>query len=430
MNRQSHLRLSNVILSLSSALDLVNWFVVNHHRHVASFAGRIAAEIGMNDEDQSALAVAAALHDIGAISFEERFSLDFDAQGLMKHAELGFHLLGSFKPFYRAAELVRHHHVAWDHGFGSESKGGPVPAASHVLHLADRAAVLIRREEDILKQVKPICETIRGERSRLFKPELVDVFLHVADRESFWLDAMHSFPDFSLEKGTVSYNQMDRGVLRNLSDLFRMIIDFRSPHTATHSNDVAHLSAALGRLCGFSESEAETLHIAGNLHDLGKLAIPIEVLEKPGPLSEDETFLMRSHSYHTYRILKMIGGLDDMILSAALHHECLDGTGYPFRCTESALPLSSRIVAVADTLSALTENRSYRKAMDYGTALGILRKKGAMKKLDPHLVALVEEHRDDLLDIRNAADDQGLREFRRIKSETTGGSAEVASTNV
>jgi HD-GYP domain-containing protein (c-di-GMP phosphodiesterase class II) len=419
MNRHPHIRLSNVILGLSSALDLVNWFLVNHHRQVTSLAVRIAAEIGMSDEDRSNLAIAAALHDIGAISFNERFSLSFDAdEGVMKHAELGYHLLSGFKPFMRAAEVVRYHHLSWDKGRGAEYGGCRVPVGSHILHLADRAAVLIRGDEMVLKRAKFIRDAIRQEANKKFVPELVDVFQRLAERESFWLDAVHTASDFSLNGCTAFWNiDLDMSLLRNLSDLFRMIIDFRTPHTATHSNDVAHLSAAIARLFGFSEHEAETLHIAGNLHDLGKLAVPVEVIEKTGPLSEDETFVMRSHSFHTYRVLKKIGGLDEINIAASLHHECLDGTGYPFRSTESMIPFAARIVAVADVLAALTENRSYREAMGYGGALQVLHSMAKARKLDGQIVALVDRYQDELLDVRNAAGDEGLREFRKLRND-------------
>lgn len=418
MHRRLHIRLSNVILGLSSALDLVNWFVVDHHRQVASFVVKIAAETGFRDDDRSTMAIAAALHDIGAISFNEKFSLTYDAKGMMKHAELGYHLLAMFKPFYRAAELVRYHHVPWDNGRGGESDGRTVPVGSHILHLADRVAVLIRRDEPVLGQVKPICDMIRKGRGSLFMPELVDAFLHLAGRECFWLDALYQPGDFLIDNTASTWNvELDMPLLRNLSDLFRMIIDFRSPLTASHSNDVAHLSAAIARLIGFSDHEAESLHIAGNLHDLGKLAVPVDVIEKAGPMSEDEVFLMRSHSFHTHRILRMIGGLDDINLAAGLHHECLDGSGYPFHYTEAVLPLPARIVAVADTLSALTENRSYRKAMEEDAAHGLLRQMADRRKLDPQLVSLIEKHRRDLRDVRKAADDEGLREFRKIRND-------------
>ena len=408
-----------MILGLSSALDLVNWFVVNHHRQVTSFATKISAALGFSDEDRSTLAIAASLHDIGAISFNEKFALTFDADGMTKHAELGYHLLTNCKPFMNASEVIRYHHLPWDHGRGMELHGRSVPRASHILHLADRIAVLIRSEDFVLKQAAAICRRIALEKDKMFAPEAVDAFLQLADRECFWLDALYPAPDFGIDSSATEWNiELDLGMLLQLSEVFRMIIDFRSPLTATHSKDVAHLSAAMARLVGFSEQEAAMFHIAGNLHDLGKLAVPVEVLEKNGALSHDELYLMRSHPFHTHRILDRIGGLDEINVWAALHHECLDGAGYPFRYNESELSLGSRIVAVADILSALSENRSYRKSMDDGRVLKIIQQMAKDRKLDQNIVSLVGRHFQDLLDVKASANDEALREFRKIKSQS------------
>lgn len=422
MNRSPRIRLANVVMGLSSALDLVNWFIVDHHRQVTTISAKIAARAGFSDEERSTLAVAAALHDIGAISFNEKFDPLSEAERKTKHAELGYHLLSSFRPFVQAADMIRFHHVPWDSGRGHEHEGREVPVGSHILQLADRIAVLIRRDSHVLQQAKGITETIRRNAHRLFMPELVETFLRLAEQEAFWMDAVHA--DANLDVGRLTgAAQVESGaaLLKDLSELFRMIIDFRSPLTATHSKDVAHLSAALGRLCGFSEEEAGMLYIAGNLHDLGKLAVPVDILEKAGPLTTDEMHLMRSHTYHTHRILNKIEGLEDLALLASLHHECLDGSGYPFRFSEADLPLGSRIVAVADCFAAITENRTYRKAMDRDVTLEVIRRKGDSKKLDAQLVALVERHYQDLLDVRAAASDEGLQEFRRIRGEAEAG---------
>jgi HD-GYP domain-containing protein (c-di-GMP phosphodiesterase class II) len=157
------------------------------------------------------------------------------------------------------------------------------------------------------------------------------------------------------------------------------------------------------------------LHIAGNFHDLGKLAVPVEVLEKNGPLDANELFIMRSHSFHTYRVLDKIGGLDDINAWSALHHECLDGSGYPFRYTEKELPLGSRIVAVADVFSALTESRSYRHSLQSRDALKIIWKMGKENKLDRNVVSLVDRHFKDLMGVKATANDEALKEFHAIK---------------
>jgi HD-GYP domain-containing protein (c-di-GMP phosphodiesterase class II) len=417
MLNKPNIKLCDVLLGLSSALDLVNWLVVNHHRQVTSFSTKLANELGFSETDKSTIGIAAALHDIGAISFNEKFLLSFDADNLMRHAEIGYYLLQNFRPFLRPAELVRYHHLPWNSGAGMEYRGHHVPRGSHILHLADRASILIDPDVFVLKQVDAICTQIASEKGKMFAPEIVDAFLHLADQESFWLEAVHA-TNFGIEHASTSWNvELDMDLLLSLSDLFRMIIDFRSSMTATHSKDVAHLSSAIARLLGFSKEETVLLHIAGNLHDLGKLAVPVEILEKEGPLNRDEVYVMRSHPFHTYRVLGQIRGIEDINTWASLHHECPDGTGYPFRYRGEELPLGSRIVAVADVLSALTETRSYRPLMDSASALAIMRTMSKSGKLDGALVELVERNLGHLGEVKKSAGDEALREFHKIKSE-------------
>ena len=247
MRKNTNIKMSSVIMGLSSALDLVNWFIVDHHRQVTSFAVKIAAEMGFSEEDKSTIAFAAALHDIGAISFNEKFNLTFDAENVMRHAELGHHLLQNFRPFLKAAELVRYHHYPWKDGEGVEHNGHRVPRGSHILHLADRAAVLLSKDEHVLKQSKSICQRIRQESGRLFVPEVAEAFLHLADRECFWLDTAYPSSNLGIENSSSWNIELDLDVLLQMSELFRMIIDFRSPHTATHSKDVAVLAESIAR---------------------------------------------------------------------------------------------------------------------------------------------------------------------------------------
>ncbi len=418
MKKNPNIKLSNLILGLSSALDLVNWFIVNHHRQVATLAVKIADGMGFPDEGKSNIAIASALHDIGAISFNEKFNFIFEAENMNKHAELGYLLLQNFKPFIHAAEFVRYHHVPWRHGRGAERGGRRVPRESHILHLADRVSVLLASDLPVLKQAESVRRTISAEKGRMFVPEIVEAFLQLSASESFWLEAAFPAPGIGIDGASTAWNiELDIPTLLDMSELFRMIIDFRSSLTATHSKDVAYLAQSIAARVGFSEQECTLLHIAGNLHDLGKLAVPVEMIEKEGPLSPDDLYIMRSHPYHTYRVLDRIGGLDDIALWASFHHECLDGTGYPFRHSGGGLPLASRIVAVADVLSALTERRSYRAAMSFPDALAILQDMARERKLDPAIVSLVEHNLDFIREVKVSANDEALQEFHKIRSD-------------
>src|SRR5208337_2538002 len=101
--------------------------------------------------------------------------------------------------------------------------------------------------------------------------------------------------------------------------------------------------------------------IAGLLHDIGKLSVPEDILEKPAPLDCSEVNKIKAHSFMTHRILENIGSLDKITQWASLHHERLNGTGYPYHYGKEKLPVGARIIAVADVFTALTENRPYRK---------------------------------------------------------------------
>ncbi len=116
-----------------------------------------------------------------------------------------------------------------------------------------------------------------------------------------------------------------------LTRIFAKVIDFRSPFTAMHSAGVAASAVRLARLVHMSDTECQMIRIAGNLHDIGKIAVPRSVLEKQSRLTPDEFDIIRAHSYCTYQVLDGLKGLEDIQRWAAYHHERLDGKGYPFK---------------------------------------------------------------------------------------------------
>jgi putative nucleotidyltransferase with HDIG domain len=158
------------------------------------------------------------------------------------------------------------------------------------------------------------------------------------------------------------------GALRTLA----RAIDAKSPWTAGHSDRVTALSLALGKRIGLDPGQLEKLERGGLLHDVGKIGVPAGVLDKPGPLTEDEWEIMRSHTTLGGRILEPIGRYADVIPIVLYHHERWDGSGYPRGLAGEAIPLLARVLAVADVYDALTSERPYRAGMDRETALGII----------------------------------------------------------
>jgi HD-GYP domain-containing protein (c-di-GMP phosphodiesterase class II) len=134
------------------------------------------------------------------------------------------------------------------------------------------------------------------------------------------------------------------------------------------------------------------LELVGLLHDVGKLRVPDELLEKRGELNEEEVIIMRQHCFDTYSILKNIRGLERVSLWALQHHERMDGTGYPNHTKGIDLSFEARIVAVSDVFQALAQERPYRGALEKRVIMTLLKVEAEAGKLDMEVVAVVEAH--------------------------------------
>jgi HD-GYP domain-containing protein (c-di-GMP phosphodiesterase class II) len=296
--------------------------------------------------------------------------------------------------------------------------GKPVPEGSHLLHLADRVDILINRQQEVLGQVDEISKRIENESGIIFMPELVRAFMRLAKKESFWLDSI--FPSINqilAKRARAAAIKLDLEGLLSLAKLFSRIIDFRSPFTAVHSSGVAASAEALARFCGFPEEQCRMMRVAGYLHDLGKLAVPAEILESPAKLGENDFRMIKRHSFYTCRILETISDLDVINQWASFHHERLEGEGYPFHYGDSELPLGSRIMSVADVFTAITEDRPYRKGMAKDEALMVLQQMGETSKLDSGIVSILKLHYDEINSLQASVQSLASREYEEYRRE-------------
>jgi len=410
------IRLIDLIICLSDATDFIDPAVVDHHKQVAYIAYSIAAELGLSLKEQKDLILAGSLHDIGAFSLKERKdALAFELRNPHGHARNGYALLRLFEPLSAVAAMVRFHHVPWDHGAGREFRGLEVPFFSHIIHLSDRVAVLVDKKREILGQARKICGAIQKKAGSMFSPELVDVFQKVASREYFWLDLSSPSIQAILSQRLRSANIgiVSRDML-GFSELFSRIIDFKSPFTATHSSGVAASAEYLAQKIGFGLKECTAMRIAGYMHDLGKLAVPVEILDKPAQLSRQEYNVVRHHTFYTYRILEPIAPLHTINTWAAYHHERLDGSGYPFHLKKKDLPLGSQVMAVADVFTALTEDRPYRAGMKRLGAMKILDDMSSRSALNGEIISLLRKHYDEIDTLRMHAQANARMKYRDI----------------
>jgi len=166
-------------------------------------------------------------------------------------------------------------------------------------------------------------------------------------------------------------------------------IDEKDPYTRGHSGRVAKYSVIIGEQMGLDAEALDKLRISALLHDVGKIGIDDRVLKKPGALTDEEFHIMKQHPVKGANIMRPVPQLKEMLPGIELHHECVDGRGYPYGLKKEQIPMMARIIAVADTFDAITTNRPYQSAMDLDFALKRVREL-AGTRFDPEIVTAME----------------------------------------
>ncbi len=422
MVRDIFINLNNFFLSVSDAIDLSNPAISSHQLRTTYIAWQLAKEALLPLETKKKIYVASLFHDIGALDPREKRRLhSFDEEDLTLHCLKGEKLFESIWLLKPAAKIIRYHHRPW-RTWKKEGKtlNDEEVLESQILCLADYVERLLRRDVYILHQVDGVVERIKDLSGEEIHPEVVDLFMTLAPRESFWLDIDNPrIYSILLHYGPLEKVNVDLDSVARLATFFSKIIDFRSRFTATHSTGVSSAAIMIARYFGLTEREITLMHIAGSLHDLGKLAIPNYILEKPGPLNREEFNFLKQHVYHTYMILNSIDGFEQIAEWAAFHHERLDGSGYPFGLGAGDLSVGARIMAVADVFTALTEDRPYRQALPIEEVRSIMERLARNGAIDGTFVELLFDHYQEIsayIEERKARSLQNFEEYQELSS--------------
>ena len=377
--------LGNLLLSISDAMDLAAPDISSHQLRTGYTAWRMAQAAGLAADEVERIFVAALMHDVGALSLEEKQRIHRFDDDLDPHCRIGADLLEGTAVLAHAAPVVRHHHRQWSEW------DRPIDDrdvfASQVLLMADFVERKIDRDVYILHQVSAIQDAARAVSGTLVHADVVDLLMTVSGTEEFWFDLVSPrLYSTLLNGGPHRRITADLEQIESVATLLSHIIDYRSRFTSTHSASVAESAVQIARRFGLGELDVRLLGIAGVTHDLGKLAVPNAILDKPERLTEAETQVMRQHSYFTYAILRSIEGFGQIADWAGLHHEKLDGNGYPFHLADERLSTGARILAVADVFTALVEDRPYRAGFDRVRVQAILRDEVHNHRLDRRVV--------------------------------------------
>ncbi|HEY0996226.1 MAG TPA: HD domain-containing phosphohydrolase [Gemmatimonadaceae bacterium] len=437
----SAVSLSEVLAALSYALDLTEGQPAGHTLRACLVGMRLASELGLDPEQQSALYYALLLKDAGCSSNAARMASLFGTDDRV------------VKPALKTVDwhhaLVLAFRTAQVTGRGDGTRGTLADRARHFWRVArggevtrqliqvrcERGAGIARRigfpeatcgairsldehwcglghpeglegaEIPLLARIVNIAQTVeafhhdhglaramrvvRERRGRWFDPTLADLVLGWRWRgDAGWWRALEG-PDVEARVRAAEppdrVRNVDDAGLDEIAFAFAEIIDAKSPYTYQHSARVAQYAEWLGARAGMEGAELQRLRRAALLHDIGKLGVSNRVLDKEGRLDGDEWAQVRRHPMYTQEILQRVRAFAGFARDAALHHEKLDGTGYPWGVGAGELSPAARILCVADIYDALTSDRPYRAALTHEAAMAILREE-AGAKLDAAVV--------------------------------------------
>lgn len=408
----------SLLSALARSLNLVNPDMEHHHEQTAYLAFQIAYEMGLRDEALHYTIYAALLHDIGSVVSPDPQSLEEIESHSKEVAKIGASMLRDIGPFEKVACLIEVIQNSYLENLALLGEGSALDITQAV-HVADGVTSLVQEHVPILNQVKGIMAALEPFRGTQYSPKAFDAMLAVSKHEYLWMDLVFNPQFLLLFAGNIRDISLEE--TRVYTRLMSRIIDFRSPFTAMHSAGVAASARELARLAGMTDRECRMMEIAGYLHDVGKLRVPNEILEKPGKLTEEEFNIVKEHPYYTRLILMDEDGFEQIANWAGYHHEKLNGNGYPFHFAAEDLDLGARIMAVADIFSAITEVRPYREGMDRQRALAVMHDNVRNGSVCENVVRLLEEHYDEIDAAREKESREvGQRYYQSLKIKSVG----------
>ncbi len=411
------LDLTGIIYALSFALDAVEHEVTGataeHGKRVAALCYMLGRETGMDRDMLREFIGCAMLHDNALAEYlreeypnadilsDELFSQirardagESEEDGrrrLTKHCSIGERRVCQLPFRTDVSNIILWHHENADGSgaFGLTEK--ETSFRSEILRLADRIDILFDLTNVTPEQFEQICNYIRKQEGVLFSHRVCELFLEVMSYETLQVLKTTEVEEYLRRELTPKAEKYDALEMKKIAAFFAAIIDYKSSFTKKHSFGVAEKAERMAKYYGWSEEKTLRYFFAGAMHDLGKLVISNDILEKPDRLNSQEFSEIKNHAAITYFLLKRIPNLEDVTEWASNHHEKLDGSGYPRGLVASDLSKEDRLMACLDIYQALTEKRPYKDGMTHKEAMQILRSMAQKGQLDAQITEDMEQ---------------------------------------
>jgi HD-GYP domain-containing protein (c-di-GMP phosphodiesterase class II) len=369
--------MDQLIRAIAAALDIVEGELLgastHHGKRIALLVTRMGRGLGMTEDQVRILGTCALLHDNALTEhiFSERTGSIHDP-AMKLHCEYGQNSVESFLPREEVDGLILYHHEMANGGGPYGKKAKDVPLGAQLIALADTLDVghhLQRIGPERLREIRSIVGSGIGEE---FTFQAGKAMLDVLDEET-----LLSLRDDRIIQTVEScippwFVDMEDQIILNLAGFVMRIIDYKSVFTRRHSAQIANKVWLMGDYYGYDPTQRASLYLAAALHDIGKLATPTDILEKPGQLTAEEFSIIKDHARMTRQILTGIDGFEDICEWAANHHEKLNGSGYTEGKKADDLDFNSRLLVCIDIYQAVSEERPYHPARNHGESMKFL----------------------------------------------------------
>ncbi len=386
----------NVIAIIRKTLSILNPNIMKHSEIVGYiFYKMLEYEQKYSEQEMLEYTWIAILHDIGLYRVDGLDNVaDFEVNNTESHSIYGFLFLKYLSPLAEKAEIVLYHHLDYERYGLVKNKYERI---TECLAFADKMDTFMRRDK-----IQMEADYFTRYVDIKFSARARNLFLEA--EKKFGITAKLVSGEYREELNELfSHIEMSEMDKKSFLGMLVYTIDFRSEYTVIHTMATVNFAQQLGVLMNLGAAELRQLYYGALLHDLGKIAIPINILESPGKLSAEEMRIMKAHVRITEMILSGLVA-PEVIDIAARHHEKLDGSGYHNGLSDKDLTLPQKIVAVADMLSALYGQRSYKKSFESNIIKTILSEEAADYKISKPVVDCLLENYDNI--IRGFEDEQ------------------------
>jgi HD-GYP domain-containing protein (c-di-GMP phosphodiesterase class II) len=341
----------------------------------------------MSEEELSMVTSCAMLHDNALTEYimYERMGNRHDP-AMKNHCIFGQRNVDTLHFKESARGAILYHHERADGGGPFGKKEGEFPLMAELIAAADGVDVTSHLQQIPPERLPALRKEIEAEAGKTHTRRAASAMLAVLD-EKMLLSLRDENIEASAARLLPVWNDEpeDRTII-SLGEFAARIIDFKSHFTRRHTMGISNKALLMARHYGFDLTTRIQFYLSACLHDLGKLATPTAILEKPGRLTGDEFQTIKDHALHTWEMLKDIEGFEKICEWASNHHEKLDGTGYPFGKKTEALDLNSRLLCCLDIYQAVREERPYHPERDHKDTIKILNDMSETGLVDSEIV--------------------------------------------